>query len=73
MARATINLSEKQAELVKKMCDNELHYKIHESSCAYEYSDEINALLIIMKELDRNSYEKYKKDFRAKIKDMYEI
>ena len=59
-----IKLTEKQAVLVEKMCDSELHYKIHESGCSHEYADEINALLLIMKSLNQNKYVKYKKEFQ---------
>lgn len=60
-----IKLTEKQAALVEKMCDSELHYKIHESGCSHEYADEINALLLIMKPLNPRSYQEYKEDFKV--------
>lgn len=65
MAKAVISLTEKQAKLVEKMCDNELHYKIHESGCSHEYADEINALLLIMKSLNLTEYQKYKEEFKV--------
>ena len=65
MTKVTISLTEKQASLVEKMCDNELHYKIHESGCSHEYSDEINALLLIMKPLNPIEYQKYKDEFKV--------
>ena len=64
MDKVTIILTEKQAKLVEKMCESELHYKIHESGCSHEYADEINALLIIMKSLNKSDYQKYKEDFK---------
>lgn len=64
----TITLDEKQAEAVVKMCENELHYKIHESACCCQYEPEINALLLILKSLDEHSYNEYSKDFEEQLK-----
>lgn len=60
---ATIVLTKEQAQLVEKMCDNELHYKIHESGCCNEYKNEIRALLAILRPLNRRLYNEYKADF----------
>lgn len=70
MAKTIISLTEKQAEVVEKMCESELYYKIHESGCSHEYADEIKALLLILKPLNPCRYQKYKEDFKiSKSKD----
>ena len=63
MAKITIELTEKQAKLVEKMCDNELFYKIEESDDVLGYEDEIKALLLLMNGINEKRCEEYKKAF----------
>ncbi len=65
----TITLNKEQAEDVAKMCENELHYKIHESACCYQYQPEINALLLILKRLNENSYRQYYAEFKEQLEE----
>lgn len=64
MAKTTIILTERQTASVEKMCENELNYKIHESYCCNEYVNEIDALLLILKAINPQRYQKYKDDFK---------
>lgn len=60
-----IRLTDSQALSVEKMCNMELNYKIFESICASEYADEIEALLVLMKTLNKGLYEFYKNAFNS--------
>lgn len=69
MKLVTLALTNEDADNIIKMCKNELHYKIHESSCCYQYEPEIRALLRILKSFDIKSYEDYKKEFEGRMEE----
>ena len=56
-------LTEEEAKLVERMCDSELHYKIHENGCAADYESEIQALLLIFGQLNPERADEYSQEF----------